>query len=297
MQSAWRPWAAALVSICLWASAFVGIRAATREFAPGALALGRLGIGTLLLGTLLLRRGTIRPTLRETRLLVLSGLLWFGVYNVALNTAEGTLDAGTAAMITNLAPLMVLVLAWIFLRERPTAALIAGGLVAFAGIVVIGLSTTARSASAAGVLLCLLATTAAAAGLVAQKHALARLQALQVTWTCCLVGAVCCAGYAPSLVHDVRGASIGSVAIVAYLGVFPTSVAFTCWAYALARLPANRLMTLVYLVPLIAITISWLLLGEVPPVMAVAGGVLCLSGVVIARRRPANSLATARPPS
>ena len=40
-SSDWRPLAAALVSICLWSSAYVGIRAATRTIAPGALALGR----------------------------------------------------------------------------------------------------------------------------------------------------------------------------------------------------------------------------------------------------------------
>src|SRR4051812_12051841 len=37
--------AAALVSVALWASAFVGIRAAGREFGPGQLAAGRLLIG------------------------------------------------------------------------------------------------------------------------------------------------------------------------------------------------------------------------------------------------------------
>lgn len=49
----WLPFAAALVTVTLWASAFVGIRAAGRAFSPGALALGRLLIGTLLLGLFL----------------------------------------------------------------------------------------------------------------------------------------------------------------------------------------------------------------------------------------------------
>ncbi len=40
-----------------------------------------------------------------------------------------------------------------------------------------------------------------------------------------------------------------------------------------------------YLAPPIAILLGWLLLGETPPVLAVAGGALCLVGVSIARRR------------
>src|SRR5690348_15864680 len=89
----WLPLVAALVSVTLWSSAFVGIRAATRTIAPGSLALGRLLIGSALLGVPLLRRGTIRPTRREVGLLGVAGLLWFGLYNVALNSAERVVDA------------------------------------------------------------------------------------------------------------------------------------------------------------------------------------------------------------
>jgi drug/metabolite transporter (DMT)-like permease len=39
-----------------------------------------------------------------------------------------------------------------------------------------------------------------------------------------------------------------------------------------------------YLVPPLAIVLAWLLLGETPPVLAIAGGALCLGGVVLARR-------------
>jgi len=282
----WRALAAALVSVCLWSSAFVGIRATTNSLAPGALALGRLLIGSVLLGALLLSRGAVRPTRRELGLLCLAGLLWFGLYNVALNTAEHVVDAGTAAMVVNVAPLMIMALAAVFLRERLTAGLLAGGAVAFVGVIVIGLATTSGKAPAWGILLCVIATTASAAGVVAQKPVLARLSALQVTWICCTIGALCCLPYAGALVRDVRTAPATDLAWMAYLGVFPTSVAFTTWAYALARGTASRLAATAYLVPPITIAMSWLILGEVPRVVAVLGGVLCLVGVIFARRRP-----------
>src|SRR5438477_3402204 len=95
----WLPLLAALVAVVLWASAFIGIRAAGRAFSPGALALGRLLVGSLLLGGLQATRPFVRPTGRELALLLLAGLLWFGVYNVVLNDAERRVDAGTAAML------------------------------------------------------------------------------------------------------------------------------------------------------------------------------------------------------
>jgi drug/metabolite transporter (DMT)-like permease len=73
---------------------------------------------------------------------------------------------------------------------------------------------------------------------------------------------------------------------VVYLGVFPTAVAFTTWGYALARTTAGRMGALTYLVPPLAILLGWLILGETPPALAFAGGVLCLTGAWIARRRP-----------
>ena len=285
-SSDWRPLAAALVSICLWSSAYVGIRAATRTIAPGALALGRLTIGSVLLGALLARRGAVRPTTRELGLLCLAGFLWFGLYNVALNTAERAVDAGTAAMVVNIAPLMIMALAALFLKEHLTRGLLVGGAVAFLGVLCIGLATRSGNAPWWGVLLCVVATASSAAGVVAQKPVLARVSALQVTWTCCVIGAMCCLPYAPRLAHDLRVAAPGDLAWMAYLGVFPTSVAFTSWAYALARGTASRLATLAYLVPPLTIGMSWLILGEVPKLVAILGGALCLAGVIFARRGP-----------
>jgi drug/metabolite transporter (DMT)-like permease len=285
----WRPLAAALVSVCLWSSAFVGIRAAGRTISPGGLALGRLLIGSVLLGALLLRRGTVRPSRRDLALLLVAGVLWFGLYNVALNTAERAVDAGTAAMVINIGPLAVLALAAMFLGERVTPALVGGGAVAFAGVVVIGLATASGNAARSGVALTFVATLASAAGVVAQKPVLARLSALQVTWTCCAVGALCCLPYAPALARDLRTAQSADLAWMIYLGVFPTSVAFTTWAYALARGTAGRLVTLAYLVPPITIVMGWMILDEMPRGVAVLGGLLCLVGVILARRPPPAS--------
>ena len=287
---------AALVSVVLWAAAFVGIRAAGHSFSPGPLALGRLVLGTVLLGALVLSRPTVRPTRRELALLVVAGLLWFGVYQVVLNDAERRVDAGTAAMLVLIAPIFIVALAGVFLKERTTPNLLLGGALAFAGVVVIGLATSARSASLVGVMLCLFAALSSAIGMVAEKPVLNRISALQATWTCCAVGALFCLPYAPQLVREWRAAPPGAIGWLLFLGVFPTSIAFTTWAYALARGSAGRLAATAYLVPPLTIVISWLILGEAPSMVAVLGGAVCLVGVMIARRvGPASEAAIAAP--
>jgi drug/metabolite transporter (DMT)-like permease len=74
-----------------------------------------------------------------------------------------------------------------------------------------------------------------------------------------------------------------------YLGLFPTAVAFLLWAYALAHTTAGRLAASSYLVPALAVLMSWLALDEVPVPAALLGGTLCLLGVAVTRaggRRP-----------
>ena len=279
-----RTTAAAAVTMVLWASAFVGIRAAGAHIGAGPLALGRLLIGCAALGALALGRREPLPGRRELPLICLCGLLWFGLYNVALNAAERRVDAGVAAMLVNVAPIFVALLAGLVLREGFPPPLLAGCAVAFAGVVVIGLATAPRGvALGLGPLLCLVAAAASAGGIVVQKVVLRSVSPLTTTFLCCAVGAASCLAFAPGLVRDVERAPLASVLWMVYLGVFPTSVAFTTWAYALARTDAGRLGATIYVVPAMSILLAWLVLAEVPAPLAFAGGALCVTGVVLSR--------------
>ena len=283
----WLPLAAVGCTLVLWASAFVAIRHLGHEFSPGALSLGRLLVGSVALGMVLATRGWIRPTRREWLRLVAIGLLWFGLYNVALNAGERLIDAGTAAMLIQLSPVLVAVLAAVFLHERATPALGIGLLVAFAGVVLIATSTgEGGDRDPVGVLLCLLSAAAYAVSLILQKPLVARLPAIEVTWIACTVGAVACLPFAGDLVHDTAAASAADIGWVVYLGVFPTAIAFTTYAFALSQMTAGNLSVTTYLVPPITVLLSWVFLAEAPPAMAYVGGVLALVGVALARRKP-----------
>lgn len=287
---------AAAVTVLLWASAFVAIRHIGREVSPGSLTLGRLLVGSLVLGAVVLARGAHWPARRDWPLLAVCGLLWFGVYNIALNAAEQRVDAGTAAMLVNVGPLVLALLAGLLLGEGFPRRLVLGSLIAFAGVLVIGTATSGRTAGTAGVVLCLVAAVGYAVGVVAQKPLLGRLPALEVTWLACTVGAVACLPFTPQLVSEVADARVSTLGWICYLGAFPTAIAFTTWAFALSHTTAGRMGATTYLVPPVAILLAWLLLGESPESLAFAGGALCLVGVAVARRtRPGRRARAAAP--
>jgi drug/metabolite transporter (DMT)-like permease len=292
----WLPVAAVSVTLLLWASAFVAIRHLAGTFSAGSLSLGRLLVGSLCLGAVALSRGLPRPTRGQWVSIVTIGVLWFGIYNVALNAGEQHVDAGTAVMLIQVSPVLVALLAATFLHERFTLYLTLGLALAFGGVALIATASSDSSGdrSVLGVVLCLVAAVVYSVSLVLQKPLVARLQAIHVTWLACTIGAVVCLPFVGRLVDDTRSASTSDIWWVIYLGVFPTAIAFTTFAYALRTMSASSLGVTTYLVPPITILMGWLFLDETPPGMAYVGGVLALVGVAVARRKP-RTLATEPP--
>ena len=216
------------------------------------------------------------------------GVLWFGVYNVALNDGEQHVDAGTAAMLIQVSPVLIALLAAMFLDERFTLYLGLGLALAFGGVGLIGLSDSdGGDRDVLGVVLCLVVRgrlldqpdPAEAAGRPAARDPRhlagvhdrrGRLPA--VRWASC--------------VDETRDAPTSSILWVVYLGVFPTAIAFTTYAYALRHMTASSLGVTTYLVPPITIVMGLVFLDETPPAMAYVGGALALVGVAVARRKP-----------
>jgi drug/metabolite transporter (DMT)-like permease len=277
---------AAAATVLLWASAFVVIRYCGAEFSPGAMAFLRLGIGTIALVAV---AAVCRPPLPRGRglLLVIGyGVLWFAAYTVVLNWAEEHLDAGTAALLVNFAPILVAVFAGLFLKEGFPRPLVIGIAIAFTGVVLIALGGSGVGVNDhVGVALGLLAALLYAAAVLLQKVALRTVNAIAATWVGCAVGMLATAPFAGQAVHEVAAAPPAALAGVLFLGIGPTAIAFLTWAYALNRTDAGKMAATTLAVPAIAILLSWIFLGEVPTLLGFVGGVLALGGVAISRRR------------
>lgn len=283
---AWLPVAAGGVTLVMWASAFVVIRHVADDISPGALGAGRLLVAALVVLPLVLRRGWVAPTRREWTLLALGGVGWFGIYNLALNAGERHVDAGTAAMIIQVGPVIVALLAVPLFKERMHRWLVAGMVVGFTGVAVIARgSTSDAGASALGVVLVVVAAAMYAVGVLSQKVLLRRIPSVQVVFVSFVMGAVICLPFASDLPAIVAGGGAELWWIV-YLGVLPTAVAFTSWAYAPTHTDAGALSLTTFLVPGIATLIAWLTINEVPPSLTFVGGGLAIVGVLMTRRKP-----------
>ena len=174
---------AVAVTLVFWASAFVAIRH-LGGLLPGALTLGRLVVGAVLPRRRRAQPRHPRPTGREWVSIVAIGVLWFGVYNVALNAGERRVDAGTAAMLIQVSPVLIALLAAVFLHERFTLYPGSASL-AFSGVGLISLSMAESGGEGGGndvlgVVLCLVSAVVYSISLILQKPLVARLPAIHV---------------------------------------------------------------------------------------------------------------------
>lgn len=288
----WLPLAAVAFTLVTWASAFVAIRHVGHDVPPGALSLSRLIIAVLVLGAMVaLRRrspGEARwrlPTARQWPLILLGGAAWIGVYNLTLNAGERRIDAGTAALIVQIGPILVTLLATVFLGERLTRWVVAGLAVGFAGVALIGrASSNGDNGDLVGVLLVVVAALTFAIGVITQKKLLGAMAALEMTFWYYVVGTIVCLPWAGQTWTVLQDASAASIWWIVFLGVFPSAIAFTTWAYALSHADAGRFAMTTFLVPFITSLMAWAMLGEVPAAMAFVGGALCIAGVLLTQR-------------
>ena len=294
--------AAGLITVAMWASAFVAIRALAGTFSPGSITIGRLLVGVVVL--VAVARPRALPVISRSDLLrvALFGVLWFGAYSVGLNAGEQEVDAGTAVLLVNLGPILIALFAGVFLKEGISPQLVLGCVVAFLGTGLVAASSSdggSVTSSTRGVALVLAATLAYGAAATFQRRALRSVPAFWVNLLGMLAASAVCLPFAPGLARELSATSPSQWVWLIYLGVFPTAIGFTTWAYALARTSAGRTAAVNYLIPPLTISLSWLVLGELPALLAIVGGAICVAGVVLARSKslpwlPARTLGGVR---
>ena len=281
--SPWLVVAAAATTVVLWAAAFIGIRFAGPHYSAGGLSFLRMLVGTGALAVIAWRRGLTLPPRRIVPGLIAWGVGWFCLYNLALNTAEHTIDAGTAAMLVNLAPLLVVLFSGLFGGEGFPRGLLIGAPISFAGVVLIATQSGGQHATLIGVLLGIASAVLYASCTLIQKRFLRSIGGTSLTFWGALAGTIALLPWAPDAARTAAHAPASAMVAVVLLGLLSTGIAFTTWAFVLARVSAGQTSSTTYAVPAVAIVLSWLLLGEAPTPMMLVGGVLCLLGVALTR--------------
>lgn len=270
-----------MLTILFWASAFAGIGAGLRSYAPGELALLRYLVASLAFVILGKIYGIRLPKWQDLPIFVLLGLLGVSGYHTALSYGQQIVSAGSASLMIASAPIFAAIWAVLFLRERLTLWGWLGILTSFIGIAVIVLGENAAIGFEPASLLVLMAAIMVSGYVTIQKPLLRQYSPLEVTAYAAWLGTIMLGNFLPGLWTSFPKASLESTVSILYLGICPTAISYTTWGFVLSRLPASITVSFLYLSPPLAIAIAWVWLKEVPSLLTILGGLTALTGVVI----------------
>lgn len=273
---------ALMMAILLWASAFIGIRIGLHGYSPQGMALLRFVVASIFMGIVYYRmpvKNVVR--FKDACVLMALGGICVGLYNLFLNYGEQSVISGVASFVASQSPIITAILAAVFLGEGFGLLRVIGFIVSASGTALMTLGEFGEMKWTAGMVYLLFAAVVGSLYSIVQKPYLKRYHAIEATsfviWGCALFLSI----YFPHLVHDLTHAPVRATLAVIYLGIFPASVGYIAWAYALNEVSATKAMNFLYVMPFFAAFLGWLMLGEVPVMLTIAGGLLAIFGVMI----------------
>lgn len=272
---------ALIVTLLFWASAFAGIRAGLRGYAPGALVLLRFLIASGALAIYALVTKMRLPDWRDLPAILVQGFLGIAVYQITLTFGEQTVSAGAASLLISSVPCFTALLATLFLGERLTIWGWLGIIGSFCGVAVISVGLQDGLRFSLGAILILVGAFSECIYFIAQKRYMSKYSGIELAVYAIWSGTLFMLVFAPQLWHNLPQAPTSSTLAIVYLGLFPAAVAYLTWSYTLSQAPASVTTSFLNISPILSFTIAWLWIGEVPSLVSIVGGLVVICAVLL----------------
>lgn len=231
---------------------------------------------------LLILEGFPRLSLRSWGILFIQAACGSYLFNIFLLAGLERTTAGAAGIITSTTPACMGITALVILRERLPRAAVAGIALSVAGVMIVNAQSGADMGDIMGNLLVLCAVIAETFFLLLRKLIPERISPLTVSAVMTVFGL---ALFTPGAVVQGRGFDFAAVSwaswgTVAYYGLFVTVAAYLFWFSGVQRVGAGTAGIFTAVMPVSALLLSALLLGEDITPSALAGCGLVLAGIV-----------------
>jgi len=279
------------ISVLFWSLAFIAIKICLQHFDAINLTIARLFIGCLLFLTLLLVKNQKKlPTKKEIPHFILLGFFGLIVYHLGLNYGEQFINANTASLIVATSPLFIAIAAHFQLKERLNKYNIIGIFFALIGVIIISLygqpDASIQINYLLGAVAVLLSSISGAIYTIYGKKLMKKYDPTLLTCYSFLFGSI-------FLLPLLNANSLTQFSTIPqtillpliFLGIFPTFVSYLLWYKALNTLKASTMGPIIYLIPLLSTTFSFIFLGEQITSYFVFGGAMIIFGILLVNKK------------
>lgn len=274
-------------AVLLWSSSFPVLKLAFRAYDPMVVIFGRMLIASCCFLMVIKNFRTVRYQAGDWKKLLFMAICEPGLYFVFEAMAIQNTDASQAGMICAMLPLMVAVAARFYLKERLSRKTAVGFSLAIVGAVTLSLAAEASGTAPnpmLGNFYEFLAMVCATGYTIALKDLTNRYSAWFLTMIQAFVGSIFFFPllFLPSTAPPVAFDPLGVAAIV-YLGVFVTIGGYGFYNVGMSKVPAAQASAFINLIPVFALILSWLILGEQLNMIQYAACALVLVGVWVSQ--------------
>lgn len=279
----------------VWSSTYLAIRVGVAGGGFSPLAMGTVRLltaGALLLGFALAKGLRVRLNLSELYVLSVTSILLWVICNGGVMWAEQHANSGFAALVLATSPIIVALLNYGLLRQKPSRLLLGALIFSFVGLGVLMTPSllAGKSTDLAAGLVLILCASAWSAGTVFQSYHPLDLRVAVVSGYQHLIGGIIFGILMLAAQEPLPHPDLKAWSAMVYLIVFGSILAFTAFVNALNLLPINITMTYSYVNPVLALFLGWWLLSEPVTGWTLLGAVMVILGVVGIFRDRARSV-------
>ncbi len=251
----------------IWGSSFLFMRIGTVEFGPLPTAAVRVAIAALFLLPLVWLRGLLPVLGKNWKRIFFIGLLNSGIPFACFSFALLSITTGLSAILNATVPMFGALVAWLWLKDKPTPSRMLGLLIGFAGVALLAWDKASFKPDASGVapgwavLACLLACICYAISASYTKRYLSGLPPL-VTAAGSQMGATLGLALPALWLWPARMPGASAWLALLAVGVVCTGLAYILFFRLIENAGPQRALAVTFVVPVFAVLYGVLFLGE-----------------------------------
>ena len=271
-----------LMLAAIWGSSFLFMRIATVEFGAIPTAAVRVSIAALFLFPIVCLRGLLPVLCKHWKRIFFIGLLNSGIPFACFSFALLSITTGLSAILNATVPMFGALIAWVWLKDRPTPSRVLGLLIGFAGVALLAWDKATFKPDASGVapawaiLACLLACVCYGISASYTKRYLSGLPPL-VTAAGSQIGATLGLAVPALWLWPARMPGTSAWLALLAVGVVCTGVAYILFFRLIENAGPPRALAVTFVVPVFAVLYGGLFLGEsvTPWMLGCAAVIVC----------------------